>query len=571
MDQTRSASAGVGSLLNVGVVSNRQVSVVEAPVSGVLNGPAAAIPMAFDKSMQQAQQQRAQSSESILSGQSLPDGGRLLPRVSSDLDTAAQAQMLGVQEIVETVAEAVAESGELVEQRRQSKQQADATLPLDLAPSLSSELAAEDQAEFNSALKSEFHAEHQTASNIIGMPSTEMRVADNTETVALGDATLQQIDQSRQVDLAVASDSALQRFVRMPDRVGELLSSSEPKALSTLTESTTANTLSTVAQTAVSPMVNESLAESDLGRVQSGVISESMLQGSMDSALAMESADELTGAGLNAKADVGLASGRAESGSMPLAETKMRWATTELNNLQSLRQSSDLAQLLSPLGPVTTQPPGQLAGQVAGQSMGQFVNQVDPLADIRMKLAVDGAEKSSGIELGSRLESRSENMLTSFADSLAAAKPGRSVEVPSMVMPNGVRPGTPSWGTAVNDRVMLMASKNGQFAEIQLDPPELGSLQVKLQVKNEQVSVVFNTPHSSVRDALEQNMPRLREMFAEMGLNLSESSVEDQSSGQQKGESGTETALAGYRSDSVDDTPVESRVTKSLSLVDYYA
>ncbi|MDX2423211.1 MAG: flagellar hook-length control protein FliK, partial [Amphritea sp.] len=225
-------------------------------------------------------------------------------------------------------------------------------------------------------------------------------------------------------------------------------------------------------------------------------------------------------------------------------------------------------------GQVSGQPASGQAGQIIDPATGQLVAQAGQsnAEHIRSSLKSGGGDKAASLELSGRSESRQEGSLTGFADSLAAAsKSTRTAQESPQVMPQGVKPGTPSWGQAVNDRVMLMASKNGQFAEIQLDPPELGSLQVKLHLKNDQVSVVFTTPHGSVRESLEQNMPRLREMFADQGFNLSESSVEDQS-GQQRDESQSGSAsFAGYSNGSADEGQDESAVTESLSLVDYYA
>ncbi|UTW02758.1 flagellar hook-length control protein FliK [Amphritea atlantica] len=230
------------------------------------------------------------------------------------------------------------------------------------------------------------------------------------------------------------------------------------------------------------------------------------------------------------------------------------------NSQQSGRQHNEL---LAPQSPAQAQAVSMSGGQPGADS-------------IRDKLKTVGAEVDKlpgSVDSGGRSEGRQESQLTSFADSLAAASRGArpAQELVQQVMPHGVRPGEAAWSQAVNDRVMVMASKNGQFADIQLDPPELGSLQVRLQVKNEQVTVVFNTPHGSVRDALEQNMPRLREMFADQGLNLSESSVEDHSRGNQREESGSGTSFMGYQSDSVDEGALEDVVAESLSLVDYYA
>ena len=80
------------------------------------------------------------------------------------------------------------------------------------------------------------------------------------------------------------------------------------------------------------------------------------------------------------------------------------------------------------------------------------------------------------------------------------------------------------------------------------------------------------SPHASVRDAVEQSVARLREMFEEQGLTLADASVEDQSSQQGHGQDGDGQQGRGLASgaDSAEGSgePLEER---SLNLVDYYA
>ncbi len=122
----------------------------------------------------------------------------------------------------------------------------------------------------------------------------------------------------------------------------------------------------------------------------------------------------------------------------------------------------------------------------------------------------------------------------------------------------------------MSERVMWAANQQVQSATIQLDPPELGSLQVKLHIFQDQVSVTFTSPHANVRDAVEQSMPRLREMMAEQGLNLGESLVNDQSSdqGRQQREM---FADKGYESVPEQNAEMQEQSSVGLSLVDYYA
>lgn len=88
----------------------------------------------------------------------------------------------------------------------------------------------------------------------------------------------------------------------------------------------------------------------------------------------------------------------------------------------------------------------------------------------------------------------------------------------------------PGWGQAVGQRVMWMARNGAQEAQLQLNPRHLGPIEVRLTVNQEQVNVHFSAQHGATREALEQAIPRLRDMLGEGGLSLGQSSVSDQSS-----------------------------------------
>jgi hypothetical protein len=129
------------------------------------------------------------------------------------------------------------------------------------------------------------------------------------------------------------------------------------------------------------------------------------------------------------------------------------------------------------------------------------------------------------------------------------------------------------WGQAVTDKVMWMSSKGIKEATIQLDPPELGALQVKVSVNQDQAQVSFTVQHASVREALDQQSMRLREMFAEEGLNLADVDVSDQSQ-QEDTPSEQDSHRSPQESSMVDGvevhtTPLYSS-SQSYSLVDAY-
>ncbi|NLS13232.1 hypothetical protein HGP28_10050 [Vibrio sp. SM6] len=87
----------------------------------------------------------------------------------------------------------------------------------------------------------------------------------------------------------------------------------------------------------------------------------------------------------------------------------------------------------------------------------------------------------------------------------------------------------------VAEKIQLMLSKNLKNIDIRLDPPELGRMQIRLNIASDNATVHFNVANAAARDLIEQSMPRLREMLAQQGVQLGESSVEQQSQGQHDG------------------------------------
>lgn len=93
---------------------------------------------------------------------------------------------------------------------------------------------------------------------------------------------------------------------------------------------------------------------------------------------------------------------------------------------------------------------------------------------------------------------------------------------------------SPGWGDVLGDRVMWMVGQQQQGAEIRLNPPALGPLEIKLSMTDGQATLTFSTQHLPVKEALEAATPRLREMFSESGINLGSVSVNVGTSSQQQ-------------------------------------
>jgi|GEM_PF-1633223 len=84
------------------------------------------------------------------------------------------------------------------------------------------------------------------------------------------------------------------------------------------------------------------------------------------------------------------------------------------------------------------------------------------------------------------------------------------------------------WNEALGQQVLWMVGTNLQAAELHLNPPDLGPLQVVLNVNQHTADALFMSPHAAVRDALENALPKLREILAEAGISLGNSQVSDQ-------------------------------------------
>jgi flagellar hook-length control protein FliK len=133
--------------------------------------------------------------------------------------------------------------------------------------------------------------------------------------------------------------------------------------------------------------------------------------------------------------------------------------------------------------------------------------------------------------------------------------------------------GQNAWETNLGSRLQMLIGQNVQTAEIRLDPPELGVLDIKIKITNDVATVSITSPHSQVREALESATPKLREMFEENGLSLGDVNVRQESFSQQ--ENATEDT--GYSSQLTesevfdDESTIVTRKIVSDSLLDLYA
>jgi hypothetical protein len=134
--------------------------------------------------------------------------------------------------------------------------------------------------------------------------------------------------------------------------------------------------------------------------------------------------------------------------------------------------------------------------------------------------------------------------------------------------------GEAGWGRAVGEQVVWHVAQNIHAANLRLNPQHLGPLEMQVQMEGDKATLAFASQHAAVRDALESALPRLREMFAQSGLDIVDVNVSQENApGRQE-----QQATVANNNTSDDDLLMaseqaigpESRSMEATGLVDYY-
>lgn len=197
------------------------------------------------------------------------------------------------------------------------------------------------------------------------------------------------------------------------------------------------------------------------------------------------------------------------------------------------------------------------------------------------RLSKPGLASTAGIDTGTA--SAATNSYASGVG-MNAADTSRTPLPVTQAAPIPVEVGKQGWGEQVMQRVMWMSAQNIQRAEIALDPPELGPLQVRVSAQGEHMTVSFTSSHGVVRDALDQGLPRLRDLMEQQGLDLVDVDVSDQNLQQRQAHGGdaesqqesgdnlhaSETAADSATAGSTAGEQLSTGSTLAMGLVDHY-
>lgn len=116
--------------------------------------------------------------------------------------------------------------------------------------------------------------------------------------------------------------------------------------------------------------------------------------------------------------------------------------------------------------------------------------------------------------------------------------------------------GQQAWAEDVGNQVRWMLGRAESKAELVLTPPNLGKLEVSINLNGDQTTAQFVASSQAARDALERAMPQLREVLQQAGIMLGDANVSTSQQGsggegqEGRGRSGArgEAAIAGEAS-----------------------
>lgn len=152
----------------------------------------------------------------------------------------------------------------------------------------------------------------------------------------------------------------------------------------------------------------------------------------------------------------------------------------------------------------------------------------EALPEMAANLAVTADEKSlAALAVNNKQDSTddfSSTMLNAVASStrhLAQAQTNQTVAAtpltPSQFAIAEPVGGT-RWAEALGQKALFMVEQQVKTAEMHLNPPNLGPLEVKLVMDGDKASLNFVTSQAAVRDALQQSLPRLQQVMADNGM-----------------------------------------------------
>jgi flagellar hook-length control protein FliK len=201
---------------------------------------------------------------------------------------------------------------------------------------------------------------------------------------------------------------------------------------------------------------------------------------------------------------------------------------------QRMKSVAAEAPVVSTVNKQAGPPAPQLALETAGKAERSPALTTAPPGQVVAQMALHVAESSGGTAHTDRSANTSEVSRTvgpqpdQAADLVTPGAHRSDVNRPPVTLNVATPMVNREWPAEFSQKIVWMGDNKHQVAELHLNPPDLGPLDVVLKVSGNHATAQFTSAHSAVRDAVENAIPRLREILAENGVTLGNTSVSDQ-------------------------------------------
>jgi flagellar hook-length control protein FliK len=254
------------------------------------------------------------------------------------------------------------------------------------------------------------------------------------------------------------------------------------------------------------------------------------------------------------------------------SEDKNALSTNVQNGKEELNAEQEFDALIQQV--VSKSGEERVKANAAGEHTSTKVSQVEALAQIlgdsKVTSGGENQEKSTyvdvaGVEINRTLQAaKVENIHTNRTEA---------------VLRENILFNKQEMANFANQQIGLMLARNLKSIDIRLDPPELGSMQIKMSVTNDQASVSFIVGNQQAKEALENSLPKLKELFEQGGMQLADSDVQQQDNQQASAEGDADGSANGRSGVQLDDAEQDTDMphvkqvvnVKSPWSVDYFA
>jgi flagellar hook-length control protein FliK len=186
--------------------------------------------------------------------------------------------------------------------------------------------------------------------------------------------------------------------------------------------------------------------------------------------------------------------------------------------------------------------------------------------------ADDKSDKAADASLVDSARAASQAIATPRNDIAAADAAGSAAH--NRVVASAV--GTQGWNTEIGNHMVWMANSQNSRADLVLTPPDLGKIEISVTMNGDHATATFVSASPLVRDAIENAIPRLRDVLANAGVTLGQTQVgaESQRQGTDQFRDNSFTGSAAVASGAGVNAPVagiSAWTTAGRGLVDVFA